>query len=52
MKDIAKGRNLRKSVDKPGKQGGLELLNKVKPHMGGGQNQKRPLEIKTEKGQQ
>ena len=30
MKDAAKGRNLRKPVEKRGKQGGLELLNKVK----------------------
>ena len=41
MKDEAKGRNLRKSVKKREKQGGLELLNKVKTQMGSGQSRKR-----------
>ena len=34
MKDVAKGRNLRKSVEKQEKQGALELLNKVITQMG------------------
>ena len=33
LKDVAKGRNLKKSVEKRGKQGELELLNKVKTQM-------------------
>ena len=41
MKDVTKGRNLRKSVEKRGKQGGLELLNKVKTQVGIGQSRKR-----------
>ena len=41
MKDVAKGRNLRKSVEKRGKQGGLKLLNKMKTQMGSGQSRKR-----------
>ena len=46
MKDVTKGRNLRKSVEKRGKQGGLELLNKVKTEMGSGQSRKRKRVIK------
>ena len=48
MKDvaIAKGRNLRKLVEKRGKQGGLELLNKVKTRMDSGQSRKRKRVIK------
>ena len=46
MKDVAKGRNLRKSVKKREKQGGLELLNKVKTQMGSGQSRKRKRVIK------
>ena len=47
MKDVAKGRNLRNSVEKRGKQGGLELLsNKVKTQMGYGQRRKRKHAIK------
>ena len=41
IKDVAKGRNLRKSVEKRGKLGGLELLNKVKTQVGSGQSWKR-----------
>ena len=40
LKDVAKGRNLRKSVEKRGKQGGLELLNEVKTQMGSSQSWK------------
>ena len=40
MKDVAKGRNLRKSLEKRGKQGGPELLNKVKTQMGSSQRRK------------
>ena len=43
MKDAGKGR---KSVKKRGKQGGLELLTKVKTHMGGSQSRKRKRVIK------
>ena len=46
MKDVAKGRNLRKSVEKQEKQGGLELLNKVKTQMGSSQSRKRKRVIK------
>ena len=46
MKDVAKGRNFRKSLEKRGKQGGVEFLNKVKTQMGGGQNRKRKRVIK------
>ena len=37
MKDVAKCRSFRKSLEKWGKQGG-EFFNKVKTKMGGGQN--------------
>ena len=40
IKDVAKGRNFRKSLKKWGERGGVEFLNKVKTQMGGGQNQK------------
>ena len=40
MKDVAKGRNFRKSLEKRGKQGGVVFLNEVKTQMGGGQNRK------------
>ena len=46
MKDVTKGRNFRKSVEKRGKQGGLELLNKVKTQVGSSQNRKRKHVIK------
>ena len=46
MKDVAKDRNLRKSVEIRGKQGGLELLNKVKTQMGSGQSRERKCVIK------
>ena len=46
MQDVAKGRNLRKSVKKREKQGGLEVLNKVKMQMGSCQSQKRKCMIK------
>ena len=46
MKDVAKGRNLRKSVEKQGKQGELDLLNKVKTQMGSCQSRKRKRVIK------
>ena len=46
MKDVAKGRSFRKSLEKRGKQGGVELLNKVKTRMGRGQNRKRRSVIK------
>ena len=42
MKDIAKGRNFRKSLEKLGKQG-VEFFSKVKTQMGGSQNRKRVL---------
>ena len=45
-KDVTNGRNLRKSVEKRGKQDGLELLNKVKTQMGNGQSRKRKHMIK------
>ena len=38
MKDVAKSRNLKTSVEKLGKQGGLKLLNKVKTQMGSSQS--------------
>ena len=41
MKDVAKGRNLRKSFEKRVKQGGLELLNKMKTQMGSSQSRNR-----------
>ena len=46
MKDVAKGRNFKKSVEKRGKRGGLELLNKVKTQMGSGKSWKRKHVIK------
>ena len=46
MTDVAIGRNLRKSIEKQGKQGGLELLNKVKTQMGSCQSWKRKCVIK------
>ena len=46
MKDVAKGRKFKKSVEKRRKQGGPKLLNKVKTQMGGGQDWKRKLVIK------
>ena len=46
MKDVAKGRNLRKSVVKREKQGGLDLLNKVKTQKGNGQYRNRKCVIK------
>ena len=46
MKDEAKGRNFRKSVEKRGEQGGLELLNKVKAQMDRVQNRKRKCVMK------
>ena len=45
-KDVAKGKNFRKSLKKWRKQGGVEFLNKVKTHMGGSQNRKRKSLIK------
>ena len=39
MRDVAKGRNLRKSIKKRGKQGGL--WNKVNTQMGSSQSWKR-----------
>ena len=46
MNDVAKGRNLRKSVEKQEKQGALELLNKVITQMGSGHSWKRKCVIK------
>ena len=46
MKDVAKGRNFKKSVEKRGKQGGLELLNKVKTQMDSGKSWKKKHVIK------
>ena len=43
MKDVAKGRNVRKSVEKRGNQGGLELFDKVKTHMGSSQSRKKSV---------
>ena len=41
MKYVAKGRNFRKSLERWGKQEGVEFFSKVKTQMGGGQNGKR-----------
>ena len=38
IKNVAKGRNFRKLLEKRGRQRGLELLNKAKTQIGGGQN--------------
>ena len=46
IKGVAKGTNLRKSVEKRGKQDGSELLNKVKTQMSSGQSRKRQRVIK------
>ena len=46
MKDVAKGRNFRKSVEKWRKQDGLELLNNVKTQLGSSQSRKRKHVIK------
>ena len=49
MNDIAKGRNFKKSLEKRGRQEGVELLNKVKTHMIGSQNRKKKRVIKEDK---
>ena len=46
MKDVAKDRNFRKSVEKRKKQGELELFNKEKIQMGSGQSRKGKRVIK------
>ena len=46
MKDVDKGRNFRKSLEKQRKQGGLELLNEMKTQIVGSQSQKRKRVIK------
>ena len=46
MEDVTKGRNLRKSVEKRRKLGGLELFNKVKTQMDSSQSWKRKHVIK------
>ena len=38
IKNVAKGRNFRKLLEKRGRQRGLELLNKAKTQIGSGQN--------------
>ena len=45
MKDVAKGRNFKKLFTN-GENGGLELSNKAKTQIGGGQNWKRKRVIK------
>ena len=46
MKDVAKGRNFRKSLVNRGKQGELKFFNKAKTQMVGCQNGKRKRVIK------